>query len=414
MDVDDDVPESSPARPNSKRRPRNSDDDTDFSGEGESDGEDYSEGEAPEAVDPRELQEKPDRFKGMHSSPVQGTSSKTLVHSRQTPQKLVSLTAGPKSSTKKNSTTAQKLGKLIQGQQGSVKKSSNLAKKKATPNKSQPVSANSMPESVEGCGGSPQQQRTSANTKYSSGRRSVTKVTVIISKKTAKSATKQNKTKNPRQASIATSRGANSSTQIQAISGGQSKSSRDASAKTSNRPVSRAHDFGPGLVKPLPVLPGPSANCLAANLALDPTNTIAAQPPSTPQAHQTIESSPNDHMTRILLALTGVPQRPENTPTQAQSGLRVTPPPSPHITAPVTLETLENSTADSFNMFLSLREPVPLSTNPQTKNQGIIFSMAPETQALSDQLPNLRRPRKWPNKSSATPVNPPTSPDSAH
>lgn len=118
------MPSSQRGSNGKKRAPRNSDDDTDFSGTPDSDGDDDSEGE-PGAVDMRELQ--PQEGSGAALASQQGKKPNKSI---QTPQKANGPNTAKQIASSKKSTPIKTPGKQ---QQGSSKKPSASVVKKASP-----------------------------------------------------------------------------------------------------------------------------------------------------------------------------------------------------------------------------------------------------------------------------------------
>jgi hypothetical protein len=127
VDLDDEMPDSSPLKVLSKRHPDESASDLDFAAAGESDGDDDSDivGE----VDPRELQPQQERSRGSTTTPPKGKSTP--------PKKVIS--AQTKGSTiKKPASTVTSIKK----QQGSVKKTTAPPKSSGKSTQTAPNSSN--------------------------------------------------------------------------------------------------------------------------------------------------------------------------------------------------------------------------------------------------------------------------------
>jgi hypothetical protein len=128
VDLDDEMPESSPRKNSSKTRPDDSASDIDFEAAGESDGDDDSDGVG--EVDPRELQPRQERSRASITTPPKGKS---------TPPKPIS--AQPKGSATKKPATVTPIKK----QKSSVKKISIPLK---APNKSMQTAITSSNKTV--------------------------------------------------------------------------------------------------------------------------------------------------------------------------------------------------------------------------------------------------------------------------
>jgi hypothetical protein len=105
------MPDSSPLKQPSKRRPDESASDLDFAAAGESDGDDDSDGVG--EVDPRELQPQQDRQRGTIATPPKGTA-------KSTPKKKAA-SAQPKGASSKKSASTITPSKIVKKQQGSAK-----------------------------------------------------------------------------------------------------------------------------------------------------------------------------------------------------------------------------------------------------------------------------------------------------
>jgi hypothetical protein len=127
VDLDDEMPDSSPLKVPSKRHPDESASDLDFAAAGESDGDDDS--DVVEEVDPRELQPQQERSRGSITTPPKGKS---------TPPKKVISAQTKGSTTKKPASTITSIKK----QQGSVKKTTAPPKSPGKPTQTAPNSSN--------------------------------------------------------------------------------------------------------------------------------------------------------------------------------------------------------------------------------------------------------------------------------
>lgn len=107
------MPDSSPLKLPSKRRPDESASDLDFAAAGESDGDDDSDGVG--EVDPRELQPQQERSKASIATPPKGTA-------KSTPQKKLG-SAQPKVTSGKKSASTITPSKIVKKQLGSAKSS---------------------------------------------------------------------------------------------------------------------------------------------------------------------------------------------------------------------------------------------------------------------------------------------------
>jgi hypothetical protein len=130
IDLDDEMPESSPLKQSRKRRSDESASDLDFAAAGESDGDDDSD---VGKVDPRELEPPQERSRGSiaTSTPPKGTVQSSL----STTPKKVGYVKPKATATEKSASniTPPTSGKTATKQQGSVKKSSVLMKVPTNP-----------------------------------------------------------------------------------------------------------------------------------------------------------------------------------------------------------------------------------------------------------------------------------------